>query len=369
MYRLIDGLYRLARPTVFRLTDPEQAHRLACRAIGCLGQEGWLAEELANQVWRLGGYANHQAVLGQTVGGVYFPNPVGLAGGFVKDGLLAHLMHLFGFGSVEAGTFTLYPREGNPRPRLQRAPDVRGFYNAMGWNGPGAPTGAANLADRVRTIPVGINVGSTPDVESVDLAIQSIVDTVRVLGQYASYLTINPSCSNVRVTNFQDPFLLRALLDALRGQLPEFADKLTFVKLKPDTSPEQVDALGVVCVSKRVGLILGNTFGTEQGALSGPALYAGIPGYVESLPDRIAHAYEATGGFVPLIACGGIETAEQAYELVGRGASLVQIYTSWVYNGPFWLREMCEGLARLLRRDGLKHVSVVRGTIRGGETG
>jgi len=360
MYQVIDRVYRLLRPIIFGLTDPEWAHELACEQIRRL--ERCL---LVGLIEHLGGYAEYREELGQTIGGVYFPNPVGLAAGFDKTGELAHLLHFFGFGSIEVGTFTLRPRDGNPRPRLERLLKMHALINRMGWNNPGAERGRSNLFGKVRTVPIGVNIGPMPDLEDADLAIKSVVSAVELLGPLADYLAINPSCSNVRIVDFQDPFLLVDLVNELRARLPWIADKLTLVKLKPDTTADQLAGIYPVCVCRRIGLILGNTFGMSRGALSGPRLYRGIPGQIESLPNRISHAYQATGGLVPIVACGGIETGAQAYEVIQRGASLVQGLTGWVYGGPFWPREVCEELARLTRREGLSNISALRGTYPG----
>lgn len=370
MYRLIDRLYRLARPAVFRLTDPEQAHNLACRAIGYLGQDEWLAQQLADQIWRLGGYANYQSELGQTIGGVYFPNPFGIPAGFDKYGLIAYLLHFFGYGFAEAGTFTLPSRDGNPeRPRLDRVPEVRGLLNRMSWNNPGSEAGAHNLAKGARSSPVIVNVGPTPEVESVDVAITSVIEALKFLAPRASAICLNPSCSNVEIVNFQDPVLLAELLDAIHASNVA-GEQLILVKLDPDTDfpdlreersyldPCELGRIGSVCVERGAGLVLGNTRRTESGALSGPKLY-------EDMLARIGYIHREFAGKITTVACGGVETAVQAYEAIKRGAYLVQGLTGWIYGGPFWPREIVAGVSRLLKRECYANISEVRGTYTG----
>lgn len=348
----IDRVYRLLRHVIFRCTDPERAHEMACRAIGYLGQGEWLAEELASLVWRLG-YAGDRK-LGQTVGGVCFPNPFGLPAGFDKYGLIVYLLHLFGFGFVEAGTFTLPPRDGNPRPRLERIPADRGLINRKGWDNPGAETGAANLHGKTRSVPVFVSVGPRPDVKSPDEAVGSVITALEFLAPRAEVISLNPSCSNVKIVDFQDPVLLAELLDAITTS-GVTGDKPIAVKLDPQTSGKELSAIGEVCLSRGAWLILGNTRRTVRGALSGPRLYG-------RMLKRIGYIHQRFGGELTTIACGGIETAAQAYEAIGHGATLVQGLTGWPYGGPFWPREIVSGLSRRLKREGHSNISEVRGT-------
>ena len=343
IYRLIDKLYRLMRPATF-LLDPETAHDLACRVMLALESCGTVAacEYLTPP---------DDKRLSQTIGKTYFPSPVGLAAGFDKTGELAHMLGLFGFGFVEAGTFTLEPRQGNPKPRLKRMTGSRGLANRMGWNNPGAIAGALNLYAKERLNPVGVNVGATPGVEDVDLAIESVVAVSNLLIAVADYLVVNPSCSNVTTVDFQSPSLLELLLRELSAVTQS---KQILIKVAPETTLADLDGICGVCDAWGAGLIISNTLPSLQGALSAPLLYAGVC-------ERIHHVYRWSSE-VPTIACGGVETAAQVYELIRQGASLVQILTSWVYNGPFWPREINGNLSCLIRRDGFASISEARGT-------
>lgn len=341
------ALYPLLRPLAFAL-DAEAAHRLTIRALGLLPP---------------GLPAKTDAMLSIRVAGIDFPNPVGLAAGFDKDAEVFRQMLGFGFGFVEVGTLTPRPQPGNPRPRLFRLAGDRAAINRMGFNNRGQAAALARLErrDRQRGI-VGVNIGANKD--SAD-RIADYAAGVRAMLGVADYLTVNISSPNTPgLRDLQDEGALRALLAAAaeaRGAGPPL-----FVKVAPDLEPPAIDAVVRAAVDHEVdALIVGNTtlarpelrspHRFEQGGLSGAPLKALA---LRKLKDFAA----ATGGGLPLIACGGIENGVDAFERIRAGASLVQLYTALVYEGPGLAERIAGELRRLLSLHGFATLGEAVGT-------
>ncbi|HEX8261567.1 MAG TPA: quinone-dependent dihydroorotate dehydrogenase [Allosphingosinicella sp.] len=331
------ALYPLVRPLVFAL-DAERAHRLTIRALRAVPA---------------GEPAREDPRLAIRVAGLDFPNPVGLAAGFDKDAEVPAQMLGFGFGFVEVGTLTPRPQPGNERPRLFRLAEDRAVVNRMGFNNGGFDAAKARLERRRRGI-VGVNVGANKD--SAD-RIADYVAGVGELGPFADYLTINVSSPNTPgLRGLQDEGALRALLAAV-GEAREGVAPI-FLKVAPDLGPGEIDGIARAAVEAGIdALIVGNTtlsrpplrsrHGREAGGLSGAPLK---PLALQRLKDFRA----ATGAGIPLIAAGGIENGVDAYERIRAGASLVQLYTALVYQGPGLAAAILGELRALLSRDGFE---------------
>lgn len=341
------ALYPLFRPFAFAL-DAERAHRLTIRALKLLPP---------------GVPATPDPMLSISVAGLDFPNPVGLAAGFDKDAQVHRQMLGFGFGFVEVGTLTPLPQPGNPKPRLFRLVEDRAVINRLGFNNAGQPAAVRRLAkrDRTRGI-VGVNVGANKD--SPDRIGDYVAGVMATLG-VADYLTINISSPNTPgLRALQDEGALDALLEAVmeaRGAGPP-----VFLKVAPDLDPEQIDAIAKAAIDRRLdGLIVGNTtisrpmlasrHRNEAGGLSGAPLK---PLALQRLKDFRA----ATGGALPLIAAGGIENGVDAFDRIRAGASLVQLYTALVYQGPGLAEEINGELRRLLKLNGFASIREAIGT-------
>ena len=342
-------LYRLAFPFLNRL-DPEQAHGLALRAL----KTGLLRESDGDDPPIL-----HQRLFGRD-----FPNPVGLAAGFDKDGVAYREVLGLGFGFVELGSVTPRPQPGNPKPRLFRLTNDRAVINRMGFNNHGVDAMAARLAtrDRRRGI-VGVNLGKNKD--QADAAADYVAGT-RALAAYADYLVINVSSPNTPgLRALQGRAVLEALIAAVLGaraalQLPEPPPLL--LKIAPDlTESDRADIATVALESGLDGLIVSNTtiarpagldprYAAEAGGLSGKPLFHPSTALLSEMHRR-------TGGKLPLIGVGGIAGAEDAYAKIRAGASLVQLYTALVFEGPGLVGRIKRSLAALLQRDGFKNVS------------
>src|SRR5712671_8049467 len=302
--------------------------------------------------------------MAQTLWGLRFPNPVGLAAGMDKGQVLAPAWFRLGFGFVEVGTVTPRAQPGNQRPRLFRLPEHRAIVNRMGFNNPGAERVARRLAKLPRQPgPVGVNLGRNKDTPN-ERASDDYVAAFRALAPYADYAAINVSSPNtpgLRALQAADE--LRSLVEAVaraRDELHRSSGRRVpiLVKLSPDEPPERLDALadaalaggadGLIATTTTLSRegVAGHPRATEAGGLSGPPLR-------DAAERACARLFLRVSGRAPIIGVGGIATAEDAYRRIRAGASLLQVYTAFIYGGPSLAREIQDGLARLLERDGL----------------
>jgi dihydroorotate dehydrogenase len=329
------ALYPLLRPLVFAL-DAERAHRLTIRALRAVPP---------------GEPAQEDPRLAVRVAGLDFPNPVGLAAGFDKDAEVPGQMLGFGFGFVETGTVTPRSQAGNDRPRLFRLAEDRAVINRMGFNNKGFEAAKKRLAGRRRGI-VGVNIGANK--ESAD-RIADYAAGVREMAPCADYLTVNVSSPNTPgLRALQDKGALAELLAAVAEA--RSGDSPVFLKVAPDLEAEEIDAVASAAIEWKIdALIVANTTVSrpelrskhreEAGGLSGAPLKA-------LALQRLKDFRAATGGAMPLVAVGGIENGVDAYDRIRAGASLVQLYTALVYQGPGVARAIAGELRSLLARDG-----------------
>ncbi|WP_340317532.1 quinone-dependent dihydroorotate dehydrogenase [Rhizorhabdus argentea] len=339
------SLYTLLRPLLFTL-DAERAHRATIRAL------------------RLKPAAAAPAAdprLASEVAGLRFPNPVGLAAGFDKDAQVPDAMLGLGFGFVEVGTLTPFPQAGNPRPRLFRLVEDRAVINRMGFNNGGQAAAYERLLRRNRQPGiVGINIGANKDAAD---RIADYAHGVQVMAGLARYLTVNISSPNTPgLRALQDRGALDALLAAVvAARAASGAAPPLFLKVAPDLEPADIDDIAEIAAAHRLdGLIVSNTTITrpalrsrhadESGGLSGAPLK-------DVAQQRLADFRKATGGAMPLIAAGGIASAEDAYARIRAGASLVQLYSALVFEGPGLAKRINRGLVKLLERDGFATVA------------
>lgn len=336
-------LYSLFRPALF-LTDAETAHGLSLAALRLLPSRS----------------GPHNPILLQRVAGLDFPNPVGLAPGYDKNAEVFQAAYGLGFGFVEVGSVTPRPQSGNPRPRVFRLVEDKAVINRMGFNNDGMEAVAARLQARPaeqRFGPLGINVGANKDSE--DRTADYVTATKR-LANLADYVTVNISSPNTPgLRALQDKAALDDLLARVKQATP--AGKPVFLKVAPDLEPADIDDIAVSVIDHKIdALIVSNTTITrpamrsshaeETGGLSGAPLR-------DLAQQRLIDFRKATGGAVPLIGVGGIASAQDAYARIRVGASLVQLYSALVYEGPTLARRINEGLAALLTRDGFANVS------------
>jgi dihydroorotate dehydrogenase len=325
--------------------DAEAAHGLAIRALktGLLpGDRRADAASLATKVW-----------------GRSLPNPIGLAAGFDKNAEVADAMLAQGFGLVEIGSVTPRPQEGHPRPRLFRLLQDRGVINRMGFPGHGLEAARARLAARPRRGFVGVNIGANKD--SSDRAADYVTGCV-ALAPYADYLVCNVSSPNTPgLRNLQGRTELAGLLKRVQDAIAAKPVPLV-VKIAPDATDDDLDDIVFVCRDLRLdGIIIGNTTLSrppslrserrgETGGLSGAPLTALSTEVLRKTALRVERQF-------PLIGCGGVGSGADAYAKIRAGATLVQLYSAMVYEGPPLIRRIKDELAALLARDGLASVA------------
>jgi dihydroorotate dehydrogenase len=345
-------LFRLIKPALFAL-DSETGHRLAIRGLAALPHRPPPTE---------GG------PLAVEVAGLAFPNPVGVAAGFDKDAEVPDALLGLGFGFTEVGSITPLPQAGNPQPRLFRLVEDQAVINRMGFNNSGAEAALARLnARRGRPGIVGVNIGANKD--SAD-RIADYAVMARKMAPLSSYLCVNVSSPNTPgLRALQDEGALAALIEAViaaRDESVPDAPPPVFLKVAPDLEPADIDAIARIAIDKQLcALVVSNT------TISRPALrshHAGETGGLSGAPlrelatQRLRDFRKATGGAVPLVGVGGIATAEHAWERIRAGASLVQLYSAMVYEGPGLGARIVRGLERLMRRDGFASIAEAVGS-------
>lgn len=325
--------------------DAEAAHGLALRAL----KTGLLPADRRPD----------PASLAVRVWGRSLPNPIGLAAGFDKNAEVPDALLDIGFGLVEIGSVTPRPQQGNPRPRLFRLPEDRGVINRMGFPGQGLDAVRSRLATRPRRGFIGVNVGANKD--STDRAADYVVGC-KALAQYADYLVCNVSSPNTPgLRNLQGREQLADLLRRVQDAIAAKPVPL-LVKIAPDATDDDLDDIVAVCRDLRMdGIIIGNTTLSrpptlrssrreETGGLSGAPLMALSTEVVRRTARRVERQF-------PLVGCGGVGSGADAYAKIRAGATLVQLYSMMVYEGPPLIRRMKEELAVLLARDGLTSVA------------
>ncbi len=359
-------IYRRAmRPLLFQM-DPESAHERTIEMLATATSVPFSASRRAFTHTRLA----------TTVAGIHFPNPIGLAAGCDKNGKAVALWPRFGFGAVEVGTVTAQPQPGNPRPRVFRIPEIGAIVNRLGFNSEGSEVVAKRLAQlrrgRPLPVPLGINIGKTKLVTGDDAILDDYRDGFRRLSRLADFIVVNVSSPNTPgLRQWQERDKLEALLGTLMEEGKSLAAKRStepvpiFVKISPDMAEADMDDVVEVALGLGLaGIIATNTTIRREGSVSNVEETGGLSGKPlrERANEVIRYLYRRSEGKLPLIGVGGIFTAEDAYERIRSGASLVQIYTSLIYEGPYLPRTLNEGMLRLMERDGVGHLSELVGT-------
>ena len=359
----------MLRRAAFRM-DPERAHEAALRALQVGGPALAAASSWTSQ---------RDATVGQSLMGLSFEGPVGLAAGYDKYGRAVRAWGRLGFGFAEIGTVTARPQPGNPKPRLFRLPDDEAIINRMGFNNDGAAVTARRIADSRRGagagIPIGVNIGKSK-VTPLDRAADDHLASFRLLRGVADFVVVNVSSPNTPgLRELQDRVHLTSILSALRDEdaaMRRYDGRPPMpmlVKLAPDLPDAQVeDAVDLAGELGLAGVVLTNTTiardgltdpsapaATEQGGLSGPPVRARADELM-----RVA-ARRAAGALV-LVGVGGIMDADDAWQRIASGASLVEVWTGLVYRGPLIARDITLGLMQRMRDEGASHISEVVGS-------
>lgn len=361
-------LYKnIIQPLLFRL-DAELAHDYTHR----LGSE--ISDNTALLSILKSYFDRNKTGLEQRFVGLNFDSPVGLAAGFDKNAHLMPLMQAIGFGFVEIGSITALPSLGNPKPRLIRLPMDNALINRMGLNN----DGAEKITHRIRktkpelSIPLGINIAKTHNPKILgDAAIRDYVTSFSLAENIADYITVNISCPNTEEgKTFEDPAALKELIQAIndvkKGSCP------TFMKLSSDLSIDELDVLLELCEWGNVdGYVLTNTSSMRgglhaqsydradqfgRGGLSGTPLFS-------NMLTLVGHTYKRTNGRKPIIAVGGIDSPEKVLDAIQHGASLVQVYTALIYEGPFLVNRINRYVRKRLQSLGLTGIHEFRGQL------
>ncbi|HXH00314.1 MAG TPA: quinone-dependent dihydroorotate dehydrogenase [Sphingomicrobium sp.] len=341
------ALFNLIRPLIHAL-DAETAHRATIAALRLMParRPPHLTPSLASEV-----------------AGLRFPSPVGLAAGFDKDGEVPDAMLSLGFGFVEVGTLTPRPQSGNSRPRLFRLAEDRAVINRMGFNNLGQASALERLKQRRCIGLVGVNIGANKD--SAD-RIADYVAGVRNMAPVADYLTVNISSPNTPgLRDLQAGGELVELLAAVREARADNGPPL-FLKVAPDLATGDHQRIVRAAIDQKIdALIIANT------TVSRPALksrYAGESGGLSGAPlkalalDALRQFRSASGGEIILVAAGGIENADDAWQRIIAGASLLQLYSALVYEGPGLARRIADGLAARLAQAGMANLTEAIGS-------
>lgn len=334
--------------------DSETVHHLALLFLKFLGLPGMSsAVRVCTKV--------DSPALHQIVWGADFRNPVGIAAGFDKEGEVIHGLSALGFGFVEAGTVTKYPQDGNPRPRMFRFENERAIINRMGFNNKGAGRMARRLSHLHPDIPVGISIGKSKRAE-LEEAAEDYLFSYERLYDMGDYFVINVSSPNTSgLRQLQDRKFLVDIVRKLKVfRAGKEKHKPLLVKIAPDLSLEAIDEVLEVCREEKLdGIIAVNTTVSRKGVSESAA---GIAGGLSGLPvqklstEIIRHIHKKQPA-LPIIGVGGIFTAEDAYEKIQAGATLVQVYTGFIYEGPGIAAKINRGLLKLLEKDGYKNIS------------
>jgi len=343
------------RLLLFRL-DPESAHELT---LDWLTRAGHLSPVLAllKNI-----YANRTPDLPVELMGIKFPGPVGLAAGLDKGACCINALSCFGFGSLELGTVTPKAQPGNPKPRMFRIPEKQAILNRMGFNSGGLRPFLENVASTRKTIPLGINLGKnalTPN----EMAADDYVTGLKQLYLYADYFSINISSPNTKnLRDLQSDEALDGLLTVIMKTRQQLADEFkrkvpVAVKIAPDIENSSISSLAELLIKHRVDAVIatnttidhssvqGYEFAEETGGLSGSPLK-------ERANEVVRLLYRELQGKVAIIGVGGISSAEDAWQRMLAGADLVQIYSSFIYNGPAIVAEITSGLAKHVAESG-----------------
>jgi dihydroorotate dehydrogenase len=346
-------LYRsLVRPILFSL-PPETAHELALHSLALLPTR-LFAKSYTNPALRIERF------------GLKFANPVGLAAGLDKNGVALQPLAALGFGFIEAGTVTYHPQPGNPRPRLFRLREDEALINRAGFNNDGAAAFARRVEQHRPSCVLGVSIGKSK-ITPLENATEDYLASFELVYKVADYIAVNVSSPNTpQLRELQQSQQLTSLLSALQQRNRELQQPLPLlVKLSPDLERSELETIVEVVQRLEIdGIIATNTTisredlrtDAQRVAACGEGGLSGKPIKTRST-KMIADLYELTRGRIPLIGVGGIFTAEDAWEKITAGASLVQLYTGFIYQGPSIAREINEGLAKILAREGLKNIS------------
>jgi dihydroorotate dehydrogenase len=355
-------IYRsLLRPVLFRL-PPETAHELALHSLQ-LFLRGPLRKNIQSR-------NSNSPIVQLKRFGLEFANPIGLAAGFDKNGVAADALAALGFGFIEVGTVTNQPQPGNPKPRLCRLPRDRALINRLGFNNHGAKQLAQNISRRRPHCVLGVNIGKSRSV-AIEDSIPDYLASFNAIYDIADYIAVNVSSPNTpNLRELQRADLLEDLLRSLQERNSELAQSQSqaarplLLKIAPDLDQSQIESIIDVAVRTNIaGIIATNTTIRRDGLRTSAAEVercgeGGLSGAPlrERANQIISLVYRLTRGRLPIIGVGGIFSAQDAWDKICAGASLIQLYTGFIYEGPGVAKRINDGLAEILQREGFNSI-------------
>ena len=358
-------LYPTARWVLFRF-DAERVHEFAMRRLESWGRSERLTKGLRNR------YFMEDARLSQELWGLRFPNPVGIAAGFDKNARLVNTLPHLGFGFVEIGTVTSEAQSGNPKPRMFRLPKDKALINRLGFNNDGADTVAARLAKAgPHMVPVGVNIGKARRVPNAE-ATADYLKTFERLWPYGDYFVVNVSSPNTPgLRDLQARESIDDIVASLKARNVELAKQQgarprpLLVKVAPDLAPKALEELVEVARSQRLdGIIATNTTTSRVGLKKDVQQEGGLSGAPlrERSTKIIRDIHALTDGRIPIVGVGGVFSAQDAWDKLLAGASLIQLYTGFIYGGPATASRINEGLVELMEQNEVEHLADIVGT-------
>ena len=366
------NLFKSLYPTFFTVVNgnPELVHNQTLKTLQYIDTKResiwgkWLIQQMKNT------FCYYDSALAQSLWNLKFINPLGLAPGFDKNAQAAGIWSSFGFGFAELGAVTLYPQEGNPQPRMFRLPADKAVLNRMGANNDGAKAIASRLENtwlrERRRIPIGINLCKSK-ITDLDKAAEDYVSSFRYLRSWADYFVVNVSSPNTPgLRSLQATEQLKPILEALEKE--NQGEKPILIKIAPDLEWEEISSILTISQDYNLsGVIATNTTIKREGLKTKILPATGKPiteenGGISGLPLRqrstevIRFIYQETKGKLPIIGVGGICDTESAWEKITAGATLLQFYSGWIYEGPWVVKEILQGLKQKLADNGLNHI-------------
>ena len=366
------NLFKSLYPTFFTVVNgnPELVHNQTLKTLQHIDTKResiwgkWLIQQMKNT------FCYYDSALAQSLWNLKFINPLGLAPGFDKNAQAAGIWSSFGFGFAELGAVTLHPQEGNPQPRMFRLPADKAVLNRMGANNDGAKAIASRLEKtwlrERRRIPIGINLCKSK-ITDLDKAAEDYVSSFRYLRGWADYFVVNVSSPNTPgLRSLQATEQLKPILEALEKE--NQGEKPILIKIAPDLEWDEISSILTISQDYNLsGVIATNTTIKREGLKTKILPATGKPiteenGGISGLPLRrrstevIRFIYRETKGKLPIIGVGGISDTESAWEKITAGATLLQFYSGWIYEGPWVVKEILQGLKQKLADNGLNHI-------------
>ncbi len=336
------------------------------------GLDAERAHELGIEAMRMGLTAPFGGVETTSFGeierfGLRFANPLGIAAGFDKNGVVVNQLASLGFGFVEVGTVTFEPQPGNPKPRMFRLPKDQGLINRLGFNNQGAAAVVERLSKLDRKCIVGVNIGKNKNVPNEE-ATENYLKSFYLVQPVADYVAVNISSPNTpKLRELQKADNLEELLGALTARNNQLGRKPLLVKIAPDLSEAEIESIVGICLRYEIdGVIATNTTISRDGLKTdvsniGNGGLSGKPLTMRST-EVISSIYKHSKGKLPILGVGGIFNAEDAFDKIAAGASLIQAYTGFIYSGPTFAGDVNTGLASILKERGFENLDEAVGS-------